>query len=71
MIHVRKAFRIVNGVVTEVPCRTIVDLFFVGNHVIDFLDISLEVAEVLECLILSDDSFLILIEPVGTGGNEE
>ena len=67
MIHVGKAFRIVNCIVTEVPCSTIVDLLLVGNQVIDFLNISLEVTVVLECFILSDDSLRILVKPVGAG----
>jgi hypothetical protein len=62
---VSKAFRIVNCVITEVPCSTIVTTLLIGNQVIDFLYISLKIAEVLECLILCHDRLRILIEPIG------
>ena len=71
VVHVCIALRIVNSVVTEVPCGTIVDLLLIGNQVVDFLNISLEVAEVLEGLILCHDRLGIFVEPVGAGCHEE
>jgi hypothetical protein len=55
-----------NSVITEIPCGTIVNHLLTGYQGIDFLYISLEIAEILECLILSHDRIRILIEPVGT-----
>jgi hypothetical protein len=56
-----------NCIITKIPCSTIVALFLVGNQIIDFLNISLEVAVVLECLILSHDRLRVLVKPVGAG----
>jgi hypothetical protein len=61
------ALRVVDSIVTKVPCGTIVNLLLIRNEVIDFLDISLEVAEVLEGLILLHDRLGILVEPVLAG----
>jgi hypothetical protein len=63
------ALGIVNSVITEIPCGTIVNLLLIRNQVIDFLNISLEVAEVLEGLILCHDRLRILVEPVGAGSD--
>jgi hypothetical protein len=69
MVHVCIAFRVMNSVITEIPCSTIVDHLLTGNQGVDFLNISLEVTEVLECLILSYDRVRILIEPVCAGSD--
>ena len=55
MVHVGIAFGVVNGIIAKVPGSTIVHLFLVGNQAINFLDISLEVTVVLECLIVGHD----------------
>jgi hypothetical protein len=65
MIHVSITLRIVNCIITPVPRSTIVDLLDIGDTVIYFLYISLEVAVVLECLILCHDRLRVLVEPVG------
>jgi hypothetical protein len=65
MVHVSIAFRVVYGIVAKIPCSTIIDLLLVRNQTIDFLYISLEVAVVLECLILSHDRLWVLVEPIG------
>jgi hypothetical protein len=64
VIHVSIALRIMNCVITPVPRSTIVYLLDIGDTVIDFLYISLEVAVVLECLILSHDRLRVLVKPV-------
>jgi hypothetical protein len=65
MVHVCITLRIMNSVITEIPCGTIVDLLLIRNQIVDFLDISLEIAEVLEGLIFCHDRLRILVEPVG------
>ena len=65
MIHVCITFRVVDGIIAKVPSSAIVDLLLVRNQTIDFLDISLEVAVVLECLVLCHDRLGVLVEPVG------
>jgi hypothetical protein len=60
-------FGVVNSIVTPVPGCTIVDHLLVGDAVIDFLEISLEVAVILKSLILCHDRIRILIKPGGAG----
>jgi hypothetical protein len=67
VIHVCITFGVVNSVVAPVPGCTIVGHLLVGDAVIDFLEISLEVAVVLESLILCHDRIRILIKPRGAG----
>jgi hypothetical protein len=55
-----------DSVITEVPGGTIVDHLLTGNQGIDFLNITLEISEVLECFILGNDRIRILVQPVGT-----
>jgi hypothetical protein len=67
VIHVRITFWVVKSIITKVPGSTVVDLLLVRNQVINFLYISLEIAEVLERLILSHDRLRILVKPVFAG----
>ena len=55
MVHVCIAFSVVNGIVAKIPGCTIVYLLLVWNQAIYFLYISLEVAEVLERLVVCHD----------------
>jgi hypothetical protein len=55
-----------DSVIAEVPGGTIVDHLLTGNQGINLLNITLEISEVLECLILSNDRIRILVQPVGT-----
>ena len=55
VVHVMIAFGVVDGIVAKVPGCTSGHLFLVGNQAINFLDISLEVTVVLECLIVGHD----------------
>jgi hypothetical protein len=61
------ALRVMDSVITKVPCCTIVNLLLIRNETINFLNISLEVTEVLESLILLHDRLRILVEPVLAG----
>ena len=65
VIYVRIAFGVVNSIVAHIPSATVVHLLLVRNQVIDFLNISLEIAVVLKCLVLCHNRLRILIKPVG------
>jgi hypothetical protein len=67
MVHVCIALRVMNSVITEVPCGTIVYLLLIRNQAIYFFNISLKVAEVLESLVLSYHRLRILVQPVCAG----
>jgi hypothetical protein len=64
---VRITLRVVDSIIAPVPGSAIVYLLDIGDTVINLLYVSLEIAVVLECLILSNDRLRVLIEPIGAG----